>query len=425
MSKQSSTSRKSLCLAAAAAFSVYFCMYAFRKPFTAAAFQDREVFNYELKSVMIISQLLGYMLSKFIGIRLVSELDRKYRALAIVGLIVFAELALVLFAVLPDETKVIAMFLNGLPLGMVFGFVLSFLEGRTTTEALSAALCASFIMSSGVVKSIGQWLIQVQGIDEFYMPMVTGLIFFLPLLISVWVLQQTPPPSTVDELARNKRSTMNKGDRWNFFVAYWPGLLALFAVYVTLTIIRTFRDDFGVEIWQGLGVSDKPSVYASSETIVMVIVTMLNAVAIYMRNNLRALRVTFIIMTIAFLLLVGSTIVQNRGEISPLGYMVLCGIGLYIPYVAFHTTVFERIVSASNLRGNLVFLMYMADSIGYLGYVVLLSAKPWFDTSADKLSLFQNTLYSLGGFAILCLLIATVYFQKTLSQEQTGNPEQA
>ena len=105
--------------------------------------------------------------------------------------------------------------------------------------------------------------------------------------------------------------------------------------------------------------------------------------------------------------------------------MVLCGIGLYIPYVAFHTTVFERIVSASNLRGNLVFLMYLADSIGYLGYVVLLSAKPWFDTSADKLSLFQNTLYSLGGFAILCLLIATVYFQKTLSQEQTGNPEQA
>ena len=224
MSDQSSTSRKSLWIAAAAAFSVYFCMYAFRKPFTAAAFEGKEVFNNELKSMLIISQLIGYMTSKFVGVRLVSELNRKYRALAIVGLIVFSELALVLFAILPDDYKLLAMFLNGLPLGMVFGFVLSFLEGRITTEALAAALCASFIMSSGVVKSIGQWLIQSKSVGEFQMPMITGLIFLPPLLFSVWVLQKTPPPSALDVQARNKRSTMNKGDRWNFFAAYWPGL---------------------------------------------------------------------------------------------------------------------------------------------------------------------------------------------------------
>ena len=174
--------------------------------------------------MLIISQLIGYMTSKFVGVRLVSELNRKYRALAIVGLIVFSELALVLFAILPDDYKLLAMFLNGLPLGMVFGFVLSFLEGRITTEALAAALCASFIMSSGVVKSIGQWLIQSKSVGEFQMPMITGLIFLPPLLFSVWVLQKTPPPSALDVQARNKRSTMNKGDRWNFFAAYWPGL---------------------------------------------------------------------------------------------------------------------------------------------------------------------------------------------------------
>ena len=362
------------------------------------------------------------MTSKFIGIKLVSEWNRNYRAFAIIGLIVFAVLALVLFAFVPNEYKVIAMFLNGLPLGMVFGFVLSFLEGRTTTEALSAALCASFIMSSGVVKSIGQWLIQEKGVDEFHMPMVTGLIFLLPLLFSVWVLQKTPPPSELDIQSRNKRSTMDKGDRWKFFNTYWPGLLSLFAVYVTLTILRTFRDDFGVEIWKGLGVSDQPSIYASSESIVSISVTQLNAVAIFMRNNLRALRVTFIIMTMAFVILIGSTLVQDYGRISPLLYMVLCGIGLYIPYVAFHTTVFERIVSASNLRGNLVFLMYLADSIGYLGYVVLLSAKPLLESSTDKLGLFQNILYSLAGFSILCLLLATVYFHRKLSREKPGLP---
>jgi len=358
MTRRPKNDTTSLIIAAAAAFCVYFCMYAFRKPFTAAEFKGQVVFGNDLKSTLIISQLIGYMLSKFIGIRLVSQLNRKHRALAILSLIALSEFALFLFAVLPSEYKVFAMFLNGLPLGMVFGFVLSFLEGRTTTEALSAVLCASFIMSSGVVKSVGQWLIQVQGVNEFNMPMITGLIFLAPLLLSVWILQRTPPPSTNDIQARKARVAMSSGDRWTFFRAYWPGLISLFAVYVILTIVRSFRDDFGVEIWQELGVSGKPAVYTHSETIVMIFVTLLNAVAIYFRNNVKALVVTFSIMAASFLLLVGLTIAQERDLVGPLSFMVLCGVGLYMPYVAFHTTVFERIVSASRLSGNLVFLMY-------------------------------------------------------------------
>jgi uncharacterized membrane protein len=418
MSDQSSTNRKSLWVAAAAAFSVYFCMYAFRQPFTAAKFDNQEAFGYQLKAVLIISQLLGYMTSKVIGIKLVSELDRKYRAVALLVLIGIAEFALILFAVVPNDLKVFTLFLNGLPLGMVFGLVLSYLEGRTTTEALAAILCASFIMSSGVVKSIGQWLIQIQGVDEFLMPAITGILFLAPLLVSVWVLQKTPPPSSSDIERRSERSAMTSNDRWAFFKAYWIGLSLLFTVYVSLTIMRSFRDHFGVEIWQGLGVNDEPSVYAVSETIVTVIVTLLNAVAILVHNNIHALRITFLAMALSFVLLVGITVSQEQGFLSPLIFMVFSGIGLYIPYVAFHTTVFERIVSASPLRGNLVFLMYLADSIGYLGYVVLLSVKPLFESSANKLALFQNTLYSLASFSILCLAIAAVYFQKKLSKKE-------
>ncbi len=73
---------------------------------------------------------------------------------------------------------------------MVFGLILGFLEGRKQTEALSAALCASFILSSGFVKFVGSWLLSI-GVSEFAMPMLTGLFFVLPLLASVFLLQMT------------------------------------------------------------------------------------------------------------------------------------------------------------------------------------------------------------------------------------------
>ncbi len=83
------------------------------------------------------------------------------------------------------------MFLNGLSLGMVFGLVIGFLEGRRMTEALTAGLCASFILADGATKSVGTWLLD-RGIGEGWMPGVAGLIFFPPLLLFVWMLSKIP-----------------------------------------------------------------------------------------------------------------------------------------------------------------------------------------------------------------------------------------
>ncbi|MEZ6111840.1 MAG: DUF5690 family protein [Pirellulaceae bacterium] len=73
---RSSTVR--LLIAASAAFGTYFCMYAFRKPFTAGTFEGQEIWGLGLKTTLVISQLLGYMLSKFIGIKVISEMRAEY-----------------------------------------------------------------------------------------------------------------------------------------------------------------------------------------------------------------------------------------------------------------------------------------------------------------------------------------------------------
>ena len=151
-----------------AAFSAYFSMYAFRKPISATEFSGVAFLgsSVDLKTAFLIGQVVGYAVSKFLGIIVCSSLSREARARTLVGLIVFAELALVAFALASGVWQVVAMFVNGLPLGMVWGLVVRYLEGRRTSEPLLAGLSFSFIVSSGALKDAGVWLIHARGVSE-------------------------------------------------------------------------------------------------------------------------------------------------------------------------------------------------------------------------------------------------------------------
>ena len=58
-----------------AAFSTYFCMYAFRKPFSAAKYEGLQFMDTDLqiKTAFVISQIIGYCLSKYMGCKFCSE----------------------------------------------------------------------------------------------------------------------------------------------------------------------------------------------------------------------------------------------------------------------------------------------------------------------------------------------------------------
>src|SRR5262245_57241756 len=83
------------------AFGTYFCMYAFRKPFTAAPFDDVTAWGLAYKPLLVTAQVLGYTLSKFLGIKVVAEVQPHRRAVLLLGLIAVAEVALVLFGLTP------------------------------------------------------------------------------------------------------------------------------------------------------------------------------------------------------------------------------------------------------------------------------------------------------------------------------------
>ncbi len=63
-------------VAGLAGFSTYFAMYAFRKPFTAATYEHVPGWHFALdyKIALIVAQVAGYALSKFIGVKVISEI---------------------------------------------------------------------------------------------------------------------------------------------------------------------------------------------------------------------------------------------------------------------------------------------------------------------------------------------------------------
>lgn len=132
-----------------AAFGAYFCMYAFRKPFTTGLYESYQLFGWRYKSILIILQVIGYMISKFIGIKVISELKATQRIYLIISLIVLAEISLFFFGLIPFPYNTGFMLLNGLPLGMVWGVIFSFLEGRKITEFIVLGLSINLIIGSG------------------------------------------------------------------------------------------------------------------------------------------------------------------------------------------------------------------------------------------------------------------------------------
>ena len=59
--------------AVTAAFGTYFCMYMFRKPFTAATYQESVLSDWDQKTLLVSAQVIGYLISKLIGVKVVSE----------------------------------------------------------------------------------------------------------------------------------------------------------------------------------------------------------------------------------------------------------------------------------------------------------------------------------------------------------------
>lgn len=394
-----------------AAFTTYFCMYAFRKPFAVASYADISgwPFALDFKITLVIAQVLGYALSKMMGIKVVSEAKSERRALLIVGFVLTSWISLILFAVLPAPLKVIAIFFSGLPLGMIWGLVFGYLEGRRSSEWLGTGLCISFIVSSGVVKSVGRALVVDYGIPELWMPAATGALFLPLLALSVWMLSQTPPPDARDMAERMARQPMFREERKAFWARAGLGLVLLIIAYIVLTAVRDFRDNFAVELWDALGYGDEPSVFSLSELPIAALILPLFGLTSLIRDNRRAVLVYHVMIISGALLIGAATLAWQAHLLNPLWWMIAVGAGVYLGYIPYNAVLADRLTAALSLPGNAAFFMYLADASGYGGSVALMLLKN-FGLSLSWLGFFTGLCYAAAAIGGATTLASALYF---------------
>jgi len=386
-------------------------MYAFRKPFNAVTYEGFEVFGSALKPILIVSQIIGYMTSKFIGVKVISELKNSERSRYMIGFILFSLLMLVGFAFAPVYLKPFFIFGSALPLGMFWGIVFSYFEGRRFTEFFAIGLSVSAIISSGVLKSFSRILIEQWGVNDFMVPLIAGLLFLPVMLFFIWMLAQIPAPQKLDLADRSIRTPLNAKARIALFKKYALGLSLLIAIYVVLTVIRDFRDNYAVELMHENGFAGNPEVFAQSEIIIGILVLLSIALIVKIKSHIKGLKMVLILCGSGLLLVAVSTFLLEQKLISPFVWMVAQGFGIYAGYVPFQIALFERFLAAFKEPGNVGFLMYISDSTGYLGSVVLSLLIQSSSIKINWTDSFVHLSYLGGIMGLIMVILAFNYFQ--------------
>lgn len=394
------------------AFLTYASVYAFRKPFTVATFPDLAYWGIRYQTLLIIFQGIGYMLSKFYGIRFISELKRMGRWKTSFVLIGIAWLSLFLFAILPPFYGLFCLLINGFALGFMWGIVFSYVEGRRATDFIGTVMAVSFIFAGGFTRSVAKWLMIEWQVNEQWMPFVTGLIFALPLMFFIYLLERIPAPDTMDVEERTERVQMTKQDRKKIFGLFGFGLFMITVTYVFLTVIRDLRDNFMSGIWSDLGYGNNYGIFTKTETITSVTVLLLVSLLVLVKKNIQAFRLIHLLIFFGFVLTGVSSFLFIKGLLDGALWMQLVGLGLYMAYIPFNCIFFERMIAAFRLNGNAGFLMYLADSFGYAGSMLVMLGKELFVVNTNWSSFYASAALLCAIVGIAGVIFSLAYFNR-------------
>jgi len=297
-------------------------------------------------------------------------------------------------------------------LGFIWGIIFSYVEGRRATDFIGAVMAVSFIFAGGFTRSVAKWLMMDWNIIEKWMPFMTGLLFVLPLLFFLWLLEKIPAPDEGDMNERAIRLPMNKESRIEFLKRFGLGLGVATVTYVFLTIMRDVRDNYMSNIWNELGYGNNYSIFTKTETNSSLIILLIVALLVLIRKNIRALSLVHFVISAGLLLAGIASLLFINGKIEGALWMQLTGLGLYMGYIPFNCIFFERLIASFRAAGNVGFLIYFADAFGYLGSVVVMLTKEFMKLQLNWSQFYSHAVVIGSLLGLTGTIFSWYYFRK-------------
>lgn len=407
------------------AFMTYFSAYGFRKPFTAAEYDASfalPLFGLmDYKILLIISQIFGYMAAKFWGIKLIAEIkkDNAIITRTLIILLSIAAFSWIFVAIVPPPYNAFFIALNGFPLGLIWGLVFSFVEGRKHTEILGTGLSASYIFAASFSQQIGNWILAL-GVSEAWMPFWASMVYYLPMLIFAWLLGHTPPPTQEDIALRSERKPMDASERSKFLKTFGFGIILITLAYVLMNAYRELRSNFAKEI--SLALNFEYELFTLSEPFISIFLLVFLGLFFLIKNNKVAFQVT-LWTSIGGALLVGlATVLLSFNLLSGWVWMILVGLGTYVGYIAVSAFTFDRLLAATRWVGTVGFLIYLIDACAYIGSIVIFFTKNYL-ADFDVVIFVKSIGYTLAIANILLLVLSSWYFNQKMKNLEIKKTE--
>ena len=92
--------------------------------------------------------------------------------------------------------------------------------------------------------------------------------------------------------------------------------------------------------------------------------------------------------------------------------MTLVGLCRYMVYIPYNSILCDRFIAAFRFAGNVGFLIYVADSFGYLGSVGVLLSKTLFKVELQWLEFYTTLVMIAAIIGFAGTVLSLIYFKR-------------
>lgn len=384
-----------------------------------------------LQECISMSFILGFGAAKIPAMRLAtSGFFFRHRLALLVGILVSSMLLVTLPILLLEgweKMQVLGVFTSSFISSFLYGGIVTYLEGRQSTEIMLAAISASLTVAGTLSRAAATALLD-WGVAPRLMPLLLGGCCCILACISIVITDRSPRPSGADVAARSARTAMSSRQQWDFVSSHAFGVIASISAWAGLVGLRSFRDFYAKQVFTAaLGEPPTPKVLAMADLPGAATSFVALVMMSWVKNSQKALRLMLVLCASGLLLVVALTWLLRENWLDGISWMLLYSAAFYTSFSMLNAPINERIFAVTRAEGTCSFLIFASDGAGYvvtIGLLMYQSFGPLSATDATDaevvLQLFVQLLYILTVPIVCVLLLSVRYFSRSIYTPAAG-----